>query len=120
MAKTAVRSVDLEAIDRLEEKMKQLVGAITKLRAEQARLTEENGKLAKEQARLADENAKLAKETSRLGDENGGLARELDQARARLNDAEAWQSELSALKDERDTIRGRVAEMLQQLDGLAV
>ncbi len=106
MAKTAVRSIDLEAIDRLEQKMKQLIGAVTRLRAEQSRLTDENGKLAREHARLAEEN--------------GRLADELATSRTRLIDAEGAQGELLALKDERDVIRGRIAEMLRQLDGITV
>ena len=36
MAKTLTRSVDLEPIDRLEAKMKQLVGLIERLRLERA------------------------------------------------------------------------------------
>jgi len=120
MAKTVVRSVDLEAIERLEEKMKQLVAAITRLRTEQARLAEENGRLAREQARLVDESATMAKERGRLTEDNTKLARDLDATRTRLAEVETAQSELVALKDERDTIRRRVADMLQQLDGLTV
>ena len=120
MAKTVVRSVDLEAIDRLEEKMKQLVAAITKLRSEQARLAEENGRLKSDQLRLSDENAKLSKERAHLLDDNAKLVRDLEVARTRLDEVEGAQSELALLKDERDTIRGRVSEMLKQLDGLAV
>jgi regulator of replication initiation timing len=91
MAKTAVaRTVDLEPIDRLEEKIKLLVGMITKLRAEQARAAEE-------QARLV---------------------QEIESLRARLADAEGTNAELSVLRDERDAVRSRVAEMLQQLEAI--
>lgn len=92
MAKTAVaRSVDLEPIDRLEEKLKLLVSMINQLKAEQA---------------------KAAAENARLSQENGDL-------RARLADAEATSSaELGALRDERELIRSRVADMLRQLEGI--
>ena len=93
MAKSAVatRSVDLEPIDRLEEKIKLLVGMIDRLRGE---------------------NAKAAEDNSRLG-------RELESARTRLADAEtASTSEMLALREERDLIRSRVDEMLQQIESL--
>lgn len=92
MAKSAVatRSVDLEPIDRLEEKLKLLVGMIDRLRTENARAAEENAR----------------------------LTRELDATRARLTDAEGVQSEVSALRDERDLIRSRVDDMLQQIEAL--
>jgi regulator of replication initiation timing len=86
------RPVDLEPIDRLEEKIKLLVGMVTKLRADQARAVEE-------QARLTEE---------------------LETLRARLADADATNVELSTLREERDVIRTRVTEMLSHLDGLAV
>ena len=90
MAKVAVRGVDLEPIDRLEEKVKLLVGMIDRLRAEQAR--------------AADENARLT--------------RELDTMKARLADAEGTATELTALREERDLIRSRVGEMLTQIESL--
>ena len=92
MAKTAVatRSVDLEPIDRLEEKLKLLVGMVERLRTESARAAEENGR----------------------------LTRELDAARARLAEADGVQSEAAVLRDERDLIRSRVNEMLQQIEAL--
>ena len=90
MAKVAVRGVDLEPIDRLEEKVKLLVGMIDRLRADQAR--------------AADENARLT--------------REIDGLKARLNDAEGVSGELAALREERDLIRSRVGEMLTQIESL--
>ena len=85
-------TVDLEPIDRLEEKIKLLVSLVGKLRADQARAIEENAR----------------------------LSHELDAMRLRLADAEAASGELGALREERDVIRARVSEMLQQLDGLTV
>ena len=92
MAKQAVaaHAVDLEPIDRLEEKITRLVSMVTELRASQARAQDEN---------------------ARLGQEIEGL-------RARLADADAVNSELLALRDEREVIRSRVSEMLQQLEAL--
>ena len=92
MAKSAVatRSVDLEPIDRLEEKVKLLVGMVDRLRGENTRATEENAR----------------------------LARELESARGRLADAETASGEVLALREERDLIRSRVDEMLQQIEEL--
>jgi regulator of replication initiation timing len=93
MAKQAVmaRTVDLEPIDRLEEKVKLLINTVTQLRAEQAK--------------AIDENARLAGEVTSL--------------RARLAETEtAASTELATLRDERDVIRTRVADMLAQLDAI--
>lgn len=90
MAKVAVRGVDLEPIDRLEEKIKLLVGVIDRLRADQAR----------------------------AADENTRLARELDGVRARLTEAEGTSTELTALREERALIRSRVDEMLSTIESL--
>jgi regulator of replication initiation timing len=92
MAKQALAglSVDLEPIDRLEEKVTRLVSIVSQLRTEQTRAL----------------------------DENARLSQEIDALRARLADADAVNSELLALRDERDLIRSRVAEMLQQLEAI--
>jgi len=86
----ATRAVDLEPIDRLEEKVKLLVGMIDRLRSENAR--------------AADENARLT--------------RELDGARARVSDAESANADVLALREERDLIRTRVDDMLKQIESL--
>jgi len=90
MAKTATRSVDLEPIDRLEEKIKALVTMVERMKSEQGRAAEENQR----------------------------LARDLEALRSRLASSDTLASELNALKDERDVIRGRVTEMLEQLEAL--
>ena len=90
MAKVAVRGVDLEPIDRLEEKVKLLVGMIDRLRADQVR----------------------------AADEHTRLTRELDGLKARLNDAEGVSGELAALREERNLILSRVGEMLTQIESL--
>ncbi len=93
MAKQAVaRTVDLEPIDRLEDKIKLLVGMVTRLRAEQAKAAEDNTRLTQEIAAL----------------------------RARLADSDGATAETAALRDERDVIRARVTDMLQQLEHLSL
>jgi FtsZ-binding cell division protein ZapB len=86
----ATRTVDLEPIDRLEEKVRLLVGMIERMRAESERAAAENAR----------------------------LVRELDGARARLADGDAVNAEATALREERELIRGRVNEMLAQIDAL--
>ena len=86
----ATRSIDLEPIDRLEEKLKLLVGVIERLRGDSARMAEENTR----------------------------LSRELDSARVRVTEAEGASAEMAALREERDLIRARVGEMLQQIESL--
>ncbi len=89
MAKT-LRSIDLGAIDRLEEKVRLLVALVGKLRGEKDRLFEENGR----------------------------LTRELEGARLRLAETEGADAEISALREERDQIRARIGELLDQLEAL--
>ena len=48
MAKAAGRSVELEPIDRLEEKLKLLVAMVDRMKTEQARAAEENQRLSRE------------------------------------------------------------------------
>ena len=86
------RSVELEPIDLLEEKIKMLVTMIGRLKADQARAAEENAR----------------------------LSRELDAARARIADSEAGLAEVDALRVERESIRVRVTDMLQQLEGISL
>ena len=91
MVKSALaRTVDLDPIDRLEDKVKLLVGLVTQLRAEQAR----------------------------ANDENARLTEELEGLRSRVADLDGTTSELAALRDERDLVRARVSDMLRQLDHL--
>lgn len=51
-------------------------------------------------------------------DDNTRLTRELESLHARLAEAEGTGVELSALREERDLIRSRVAEMLEQIETL--
>ena len=92
MAKQAVaaHSMDLEPNDRLEEKVTRLVSMVAQLRADQAKAL----------------------------DDNARLAQEIDLLRSRLAEADAANTEVLALRDERDLIRSRVSEMLQQLEAI--
>jgi len=92
MAKTTTSGVELEPIDRLEEKLKLLVNVVERLKADQVRMTDENHKL-------------------RI---------EADALRGRVAAGETLSTELSALREERDLIRSRVGEMLEQLDALEI
>jgi FtsZ-binding cell division protein ZapB len=92
MVKTAAttRSVELEPIDRLEEKVKRLVDLVERMKAENAQASEENRR----------------------------LAAELDTMREQMTASESINTELTALKEERSIIRSRVGEMLDQLEAL--
>jgi regulator of replication initiation timing len=90
MAKTP--ALGLEPIERLEEKVRLLVSLLEKLKADQ----------------------------TRLGEENRTLRAQVDDLRARLADAESAGSEVAALRQERDHVRSRVEEILEQLEGLSV
>jgi regulator of replication initiation timing len=61
---------------------------------------------------------RLRGEQSRIVEENGRLQREVDALKARVAEAEGTSLELDELRGERDQIRARVSEMLQQLDAL--
>ena len=90
MAKTAVRGTELDSLDRLEDKVKRLVAMVDRMKSEQARAAEENQR----------------------------LKAEIDTLRGRVANGESLSTEITALRDERDVIRGRVSDMLQQLEAL--
>ena len=53
-------------------------------------------------------------------EENQRLARELDGMRSRAAATDGIAAELSSLKEERDVIRTRVTDMLEQLEALSL
>ena len=87
MARTAV---ELQPIDRLEEKVKQLVGMIDMLRAEKAKAVDDAARLQQEVASL----------------------------KARLADTANASMEVSTLREERELIRNRVTTMIAAIDRL--
>lgn len=91
MAKTMTAS-DLEALDRLEQKVRLLVTDMGRLRAEQAAQAQENRR----------------------------IAGELDAALARLAEVDDTRAEMAALREERDQVRSRVAGILEHLEGLDI
>ena len=92
MAKTSTSSIELEPIDRLEEKLRLLVGVVERLKSDQARAAAENQ----------------------------ALQSEVESLRASVAAGETLSTELSSLREERDLIRNRVGEMLSQLDALDI
>jgi len=87
---TKTTTPGLESIDRLEEKIKLLVNTIVRIKGEQSRVAEENSK----------------------------LKGEIEALKGRINSAESAGAEVASLREERDLIKTRVADMLKQLDGL--
>lgn len=87
---TTVTAADLGVVERLDEKIRQLITLVEKSRTE----------------------------ATRLRGENERLTRDVDTLQAQLSDAEGVAIELKALRDERDQVRTRVADMLAQLDAL--
>ncbi len=83
-------AVDLGVVDRLDEKIRLLIAAVERGRADVQRLRIDNDRLTKEVESLT----------------------------AQLSDAESISTELLAMRDERDQVRTRVAAMLEQLDAL--
>lgn len=86
----AVPAVDLGVVERLDDKIRQLIALVEKTRAEATRLRGENERLTKDVQAL----------------------------QAQLTDAEGVALELAAMREERDQVRARVADMLAQLDAL--
>ena len=89
MSRTATAS-EVLPIDRLEEKVRQLVDVIEALRADRARAEDE---LARLQHELQENRAKI--------EEFSGLA-----------------GEVGSLREERDLIRDRVSQMIDKIDKL--
>ena len=83
-------TTDLQPIDRLEEKVRQLVGLIDTLRADRTKAL----------------------------DQVGRLERDLDSANSRIAELESSSTETAALRDEREKIRLRVVEIISHIDKL--
>ena len=85
-------SVSLEPIDRLADKVQSLIGLLERTRAELTRTAEDNIR----------------------------LSGEVDALRTQLATAEGQGAQAQSLRTERDQIRARVTEMLEQLEGLSL
>ncbi|MEO6222850.1 MAG: hypothetical protein ABIP90_06340 [Vicinamibacterales bacterium] len=83
-------TTDLQPIDRLEEKVRQLVSLIDTLRADRTQAL----------------------------DHAARAERDLDAAAARIAELESSSSETVALRDEREKIRLRVVEIISHIDNL--
>lgn len=83
-------TTELQPIDRLEDKVRQLVGMIETLRAERAQAL----------------------------DAVARLERDLEVATTKLADAESANAEAGTLREEREKIRNRVVEMIAHIDKL--
>lgn len=86
------RAVELEPLDRLEDKVRALVGAVEKLKADHAEALEQNARLTVD----------------------------VEALQTRLAEAENANTEIMALRQERDQVRARVAELLDQLEALGL
>jgi regulator of replication initiation timing len=86
----AAAAVEVQPIDRLEEKVRQMVAVIDALRAEKAK--------------AVDDAARLQQEVSAL--------------KARLAEGANASAELATMREERDLIRARVTQMISQIDRL--
>jgi regulator of replication initiation timing len=84
--------VDAQPIDRLEEKVRQMVSLVDTLRAEKTRALEEAGRLEQEVTAL----------------------------KARLAEGATASADLATLREERDLIRARVTQMISQIDRLSI
>lgn len=87
---TTATAADLGVVERLDEKIRQLIALVEKSRTESVRLRADNERLGKE----------------------------VDALQAQLTDAAGVATELQAMRDERDQVRARVTDMLAQLDAL--
>lgn len=85
-------AVELQPIDRLEEKVRQLVSMIDTLRAERAQAQ----------------------------DEASRLHQEVNLLRSRLAESANATAEISTLREERDLIRDRVSQMIATIDKLDI
>lgn len=83
-------TIDLQPIDRLEEKVKQLVGMIETLRTDRTKAL----------------------------DSVARLERDLDAAKTRVTELETTTVEAGSLREEREKIRNRVVEMISHIDKL--
>jgi len=88
----STHTVDVESIERLAEKIRDLIGVLERTRGELSQTIEDNLR----------------------------LSREIDDLKTRLSTAENTSAEMTSLLDEREQIRTRVTAMLEQLEEISV
>ena len=86
----AAAAIEAQPIDRLEEKVRQMVGVIDALRAEK----------------------------TKAQDEAERLQQEVNSLKSRLAEGATASAEVATLREERDLIRARVTQMISQIDRL--
>ena len=85
-------TVDVESIERLAEKVRDLIGVLERTRGELSQTIEDNRR----------------------------LSREVEDLKTHLSSAESTSANMASLMDEREQIRTRVTEILEQLEGISV
>jgi regulator of replication initiation timing len=90
MVRSGAAAVDVQPIDRLEEKVRQMVSVIDALRAEKASAIEESARLQQEVASL----------------------------KTRLAEGASASADLATMREERDLIRARVTQMISHIEKL--
>ena len=89
---TPAHAIDIEPIDRLAEKVKNLIAVLERTRSELSQTVEDNLR----------------------------LSREVEHLKSQLAKAQTAGADLPALLDERRQVRARVTQILEQLEGLNV
>lgn len=92
MPTRTTHGVDVESIERLAEKVRDLIGVLERTRGELSQVIENHTKLSLEAKQL----------------------------RSELANAQSTNAEVSSLLAEREQIRTRVGQMLEQLDEISV
>ena len=85
-------TVDVESIERLADKVRDLIGVLERTRGELSQTIEDNLR----------------------------LSREVEDLKTQLSSAESTSAEMASLMDEREQIRTRVTAMLEQLEEISV
>jgi regulator of replication initiation timing len=93
------RAIDVEPLERLEDKVRKLVTLVEQLRGEKTRLVDDN---------------------TRLQVQGEALQNKLDALQAKLAEADQAGGELVALRQEREQVRARVAGLLEQIEALEI
>ena len=90
MVRSGAAAVDVQPIDRLEEKVRQMVSVIDALRAEKTSAIEESERLQQEVTAL----------------------------KSRIAEGASASADLATMREERDLIRARVTQMISHIDKL--